>query len=59
MRQTIIDFLMEEFNYSYETAITWINASNGNFGGSTPEELINANRGDKVLHFLRAVKQGY
>lgn len=58
-REMVIDYLMESFNYSYNTAIIWINASNANFGLSSPEELINAGRCDKVMLFLIATKEGY
>ena len=58
-REMVIDYLMESFNYSYNTTIIWINASNANFGLSSPEELINAGRCDKVMLFLIAIKEGY
>ena len=58
-RQLVVDFLMDNFNYSYETAIVWINAANANFGLSTPESLIEAGRIDKVMVFLIAAKEGY
>lgn len=58
-RDIVISFLMANFKYSYETAITWINADNPNFGLSSPEALIQAGRVDKVMVFLNAVKEGY
>lgn len=58
-RQKVIDYLMENFNYSYNTAITWLNSSNVNFGLSSPEDLIRARRYDKVMMFLISVKEGY
>lgn len=58
-RQLIIDYLMENFNYSYEFAVNWIASGNANFGMSTPEELLNAGRCDKVMMFLIASKEGY
>jgi hypothetical protein len=50
---------MNNFNFSYENAITWISTSNANFGMSSPEELIEAGRVDKVMLYLIAIKEGY
>lgn len=58
-RQLIIDYLTQNFSYSYEFAINWLNSSNANFGMASPEELINAGRCDKVMLFLIAAKEGY
>lgn len=57
-RQVVVEYLMDNFKYSYETAIVWINAANANFGLCSPEDLINAGRVDKVMLFLIAAKEG-
>jgi hypothetical protein len=58
-RDLVISYLMDNFNYSYEMAITWIGSSNPNFGYTSPEDLIQAGRVDKVMAFMIAVKDGY
>lgn len=58
-RQLVIDYLMENFSYSYEFAVNWINSSNVNFGGSSPEDLINTGKIDKIMLFLICAKEGY
>ena len=58
-RNKIITFLMQHFNYSYETAITWLNAPNANFGLSSPNDLIKAGKFDKIMIFLISAKEGY
>lgn len=58
-KEKVILYLMANFNYSYETAIAWINSPNANFGLSSPESLLKAGRYDKVIMFLISVKEGY
>lgn len=58
-RDVVISYLMDNFKYSYETAITWLYACNANFGLYTPEDLIQAGRYDKVMVFLIVKKEGY
>ena len=58
-RQIVIDFLIENFGYSLEFATNWISSGNANFGMSSPEELIEAGRVDKVMLFMIAAKEGY
>lgn len=57
MRNKILKALQKDFNFSYQTAVNWVNAHNLNFGGSTPDQLIKANRGDKVLFWIKSIKQ--
>lgn len=58
-RQIVIDYLIENFGYSLEFATNWISSGNFNFGMSSPEELIEAGRVDKVMLFMIAAKEGY
>ncbi len=58
-RNKVIDLLIKDHKMDYDSAITWINSVNFNFGLSTPETLIQAGKTDKIILFLEAVKQGY
>lgn len=55
----MIDYLIENFGYSLEFATNWISSGNPNFRMSSPEELIEAGRVDKVMLFIIAAKEGY
>lgn len=58
-RQIVIDALIENFGYNLEFATNWVSSGNANFGMSSPEELIEAGRVDKVMLFLIAAKECY
>lgn len=58
-RQIVLDFLIENFGYSLQFANNWISSINPQFGLSSPEDLINVGRVDKVMLFLIARKEGY
>jgi hypothetical protein len=57
-RQLVIDFLIDNFDFNQENAINWVSSFNANFG-SSPEDLIEADRVDKIMLFLIAAKEGY
>lgn len=58
-REVILQYLIDNFNYSLENATNWINSPNPNFGLTSAEDLIQAGRADKVMAFLIAIKEGY
>lgn len=51
--EEIIDLLKLFFKNDDEKVQAWLTTGNLNFGGSTPEHLINAGRSDRVLLFIR------
>jgi hypothetical protein len=58
-RQIVINYLKENFDFTLDMAVTWIQSTNANFGLTSPEDLIQAGRVSKVMAFLIAVKEGY
>lgn len=57
-REKVISYLMKTFGYSQSTAVTWLNSPNWNFGGVSPETLIQQRNYHRVLFFLTTIKMG-
>ena len=38
---------------------TWLDCTNPNFGGASPNQLIRVGRANKVLLFINALLEGY
>ena len=58
-RQEIINLLDKHFRYPPDAIYDWLDADNGNFGGTSPNKLIDADRGDIVLLWVQAVVLGH
>ena len=55
----IIHEVMNHMDWPKEKAELWYKTDNGNFGGVSPELLVNRGRAHKVLKFIEAAKEGY
>lgn len=58
-KELIISILMNDFEYDLEQAEKWYTSKNYQFGGASPEQLVDAGRANRALQFLRAVQEGY
>lgn len=55
----IVALVTKIFDNDLSKISTWMNTGNLNFGGFSPTQLIERNRGHKVLEFIRdAIEQG-
>jgi hypothetical protein len=55
----IIALVAKFFNNDYDKVALWMRLDNLNFGGCSPNTLINRQRGHKVLEFVRdAIGEG-
>lgn len=59
MDEELSELMNRVFNGNMDNMLLWLNAPNGNFGGSTPWKLIEADKAHKVILFLESVLKGY
>jgi hypothetical protein len=54
----VIRWLLYLHNMGDNVTDLWLNAPNLNFGGAVPMDLIHADRGHKVIQWLKANLEG-
>ena len=61
LRSTFLEkaqpILKELFQNNQEKIEKWLSTENLNFGGSSPNSLIDSGRGFKILHWLEQINQ--
>lgn len=55
-KNKVLDYLQKHFNWSLDTSVKWMDSPNWNFGGSSPNQVVEAGNVYKVLYFLTSVK---